>query len=54
MKISLKSHHPQAIHDVDEFVFFMGTDLEKFSITSLINGSSAVNGCCQNESPDNS
>ncbi len=31
----LKMSHPQAIQDVDEFVFFIATDLEKFSITSL-------------------
>ncbi len=28
----LKMTHPQAIQDVDEFVFFIATDLEKFSI----------------------
>ncbi len=32
------------------FGFFFWTDLEKCSITSLVVGSSAVNGCHQNES----
>ncbi len=31
----LKMSHPQAIQDVDEFVYFIATDLEKCSITSL-------------------
>ncbi len=40
--------HLQAIQDVDEFVFFIRKALHHL----LTNGSSAVNGCCQNESPN--
>ncbi len=52
MKMCLKFTHLQAIQDVDEFVLL---DLEKFSSTVhllLTSGSSAVNGCRQNESPN--
>ncbi len=35
MKICSKFTHPQANHDVDEVVFFIGTDLQKCSVTSL-------------------
>ncbi len=35
MKIYQKRTHPQVIQDVDEFFFFIWTDLEKCSITSL-------------------
>ncbi len=46
MKICWKYTYPQAIQGCRWVYFFMETDLKKFS-----NGSSAVNGCCQNESP---
>ncbi len=36
MNIFWRCTHPQATQDVDEFVFFIGTDLEKFSITSVL------------------
>ncbi len=44
--------YPQAIQDVDEFV--SSSDLKNFVAFHhlLSNGSSAVNGCRQNESPN--
>ncbi len=40
----------QAIQDVDEFVLDIWKSLELHHL--LTNGSSAVNGCRQNESPN--
>ncbi len=54
MKIFFKRTHPQAIHDVDEF-----DHQNRFGEISILalhhlltNGSSAVNGCRRNESPN--
>ncbi len=47
VKIHWKCTHPQAIQDVDVFVSSCEQMKEKCS-----NGSSAVNGCRQNESPN--
>ncbi len=55
MKICWRWSHPHAIQDVDKFV----SSSEKIwrnlvSLHLLTNGSSAVNGCRQNESPNSS
>ncbi len=47
MKICLTITHPETIQDVAEFIFSIATDLENNLLT---NGSSAMNGCSQNES----
>ncbi len=44
--------HPQAIPRHRWVCFFIRTDLEKCSITSLANQSYEVNGCRQNERPN--
>ncbi len=48
-KKKLKNNLPQAIKDVVDFV--SSSDLEKF-YHLLTSGSSTVNGCRQNESPN--
>ncbi len=45
-----KMYSIQAIQDVDEFVLDIWKSLELHHL--LTNGSSAVNGCRQNESPN--
>ncbi len=51
MKSCWKYTHPEAIKDLDEFI--SRTDLEKFALHHLLtDGSSAVNGCRQNKSPN--
>ncbi len=53
MNIFWKCIHPQAIQDGDEFVYSSETDLDNLALHHLFtNGSSAVNGCRQNESPN--
>ncbi len=48
IKMCWKRTHPQVIQDVDEFV-----SLENVALHHVLsNGSSAVNGCRQNESPN--
>ncbi len=48
----LKMYSPSAIQDVDEFVSSLEQILRKLGFHHLLtNGSSAVNGCRQNESP---
>ncbi len=45
--------HPQAIQDVDEVVSSLQQVWRNLALNHLLtNGSSAVNGCCQNESPN--
>ncbi len=53
MKICWKFTHPQAIQDVDEFVLSPEQIWRNVALHHLLtNGSSAVNGCRQNESPN--
>ncbi len=53
MKICRKMIHPQAIQDVDEFVYSPDQNWINAALYNLLtNGSSAVNGCRQNESPN--
>ncbi len=53
MKIAWKSTHPQEIQDVDEVVSLSEQIWRNVSLRHLLtNGSSAVNGCRQNESPN--
>ncbi len=53
MKICWQFTHPQAIQHVDEFVSSSEQIWRNLSLHHLlINGSSAVNGCRQNESPN--
>ncbi len=47
MKMCLKVTQSEAIQEVDDVFFFIGADLEIFSISSQ---ASAVNGCRQQES----
>ncbi len=49
MKICWKRIHHQVIQNVDEFIFIFIIIIIRFGET---NGSSAVNGCRQNESPN--
>ncbi len=50
----LNSTHFQAIQDVDEFVSSSEQIWRNLALHHLLtNGSSAVNGCRQNESPNN-
>ncbi len=45
--------YPQAIQDVDEFVSSLKQIWRNVALQQLLtNGSSAVNGCRQNESPN--
>ncbi len=45
--------HPQAIQDVDEFVSALEQIWRNLALNHLLtSGSSAVNGCRQNESPN--
>ncbi len=54
MKICWKLTHPQAIQDVDEFVSSSEQIWRNLTLHHLLtSGSSAVNGCRQNESPNN-
>ncbi len=49
----LKKNYPQTVQDVDEFVLSFEQIWRNVSLHHLlINGSSAVNGCRQNESPN--
>ncbi len=51
MEICLKSTHSQAIQDVDEFISSSEQIWKNLALYHLLtNGSSAVNGCRQNES----
>ncbi len=51
IKICWKCTHPQAIQDVDEFVSSSEQIWRNLALHHLLsNGSSAVNGCRQNES----
>ncbi len=53
MKISNKSTHTQAIQDDDEFVSSLEHIWRNVSLHhSFTSGSSAVNGCRENESPN--
>ncbi len=53
MKIYLKLTHPQTIQDADEFVSLLEQIWRNLELYYLLtNGSSAVNGCRQNESPN--
>ncbi len=53
MKICWKCVHPQAIQDVDEFVSSSEQIWRNLALHHLLtNGSIAVNGCRQNESPN--
>ncbi len=53
MKICWKCTRSQAIQDVDEFFFSSEQIWRNWALYHLLtNGSSAVNGCCQNESPN--
>ncbi len=54
MKICWKFTHPQAIQDVDEFVSSWQWIRRNLALHHhlLTKGSSAVNGCRQNESPN--
>ncbi len=53
MNICLKVAHPRAIQDVDEFFPPLEQIWRNFALhLFLTNGSSAVNGCRLNESPN--
>ncbi len=53
MRSSCKCTHPQCFQDVDEFVSSSEQIWRNVSLHHLLtNGSSAVNGCRQNESPN--
>ncbi len=53
MKICRKFPHPQAVQDADEFVSSSEQIWRNVALHHLLtNGSSAVNGCRQNESPN--
>ncbi len=53
MKVCWKCTHPQVIQDVDEFVSSSEQIWRNEAWHHLLsNGSSAVNGCRQNESPN--
>ncbi len=53
MKICWKFTLPQTIQDVNEFVASLEQIWSNVALNNLLtNGSSAVNGCRQNESPN--
>ncbi len=53
MNICLKEQNPQVIKGVDEFVSLWEQILSNLALHHLLtNGSSAVNGCRQKESPN--